>query len=344
MPLWLFLSATYRPRAVAFAGADHALECMAGTLAARQRGGGGGGGGACSWSGASSGGQAGSCGGGGGGGGAHIVFPCTRAAALAAAAQGGYLPALRPSADVAGVAVAAPGPGRPVLHAVLRDGEDDDGAAGADEGHGTGSSSGSSGALPAATLRRMVEEAAAVLRRAHVDAAAASSGGDGEGSSGCSDGGKELEFWVVVDADGAQAAARGDGSGDSNTAPASLLEAAVAAWGRRVLVTVQNVHFLPFGPEGAGPRRPSLLAAWRCAGGAVAPSEFVAACVVDAGVLPRARVAVVPYAAWGAFGVGPFEDVGARVAVRLAVRGARGGGEEGGGAEPPTVLMLKLSP
>jgi hypothetical protein len=70
MTLWLFLSATYQPRATHFAGGDHVLACMAATLGGRSGGGGGGG-----------------SGGGGGGSEAHLLYATTRGAVLAAAAQ-----------------------------------------------------------------------------------------------------------------------------------------------------------------------------------------------------------------------------------------------------------------
>jgi hypothetical protein len=292
-----------------------------------------------------------------------------------------------PSPEVPGVVATTPAHGRPGLHAALRDA--DGGGSGGDAHAGSGCdgacssyAAGSSGgddrlrssAYPGPTLQRLLDEVAALLRRAGAPSdcsdqrgrgAHRHGGGSGdsraESGSGGQAPGRQGGFWLVVDADGAQAPPPG--------APASLLEAAVAAWGRRVLVLVQNVHFLPFGPEGTGPRRPGLLAAWAAAGGAVAPSAFVADYLISSGGLARERVVVAPHAAWGAFGAGPFEDAGARAAARLAAReerrrqreeaaavagsgrGATQWGEEGGeglaveGEEEgtPMVLMLKLN-
>jgi hypothetical protein len=45
----------------------------------------------------------------------------------------------------------------------------------------------------------------------------------------------------------------------SSYTPISLFSALVGMWGRRCLALVQNVHFLPFGPSGTGPRSQNLI-------------------------------------------------------------------------------------
>ncbi|GBF98058.1 hypothetical protein Rsub_10286 [Raphidocelis subcapitata] len=366
MPGWLFLSASYEPRPAHYAGGDHAFACMAATLGALRHE-------------------------------VHLLYTTTRGAALAAAAEGGYLDRVSYSPHTEGVVTWASG--GLTAHAALADadvsaagllggllsglgggggggGFGGYGAAapgygqastsgggygaastssaapafgGGGGGGGGGGSHGGGGGYPGELLQRLLQEGAAVLQRR-----AAAPGGSG--------GGGGADFWVVVDADGAQSPPRAAG------ATASLLEAAVARWGRRVLVFAQNSHFLPFGPGGTAPRSPGLLRAWQLAGGALAPSRFVAGRLFDGGggPLPATRVCVVSHAAWGAFGKPPFEDVGGRVTAALQEREARvqqqaappergqgygeaapaGAGEgQGGGADAglPPVMMLKLT-
>ncbi|GLC74883.1 hypothetical protein PLESTF_001567800 [Pleodorina starrii] len=100
---------------------------------------------------------------------------------------------------------------------------------------------------------------------------------------------------------------------------ATLFEAIVAAAPpRRCLSYVQNVHFLPMGPSGTGPRRPELLSAWSRLAAVLAVSEFIADYVrrhwpsaSSPDSVPAAPVRVVPLAAWGVFGQPPFPDLAA---------------------------------
>ncbi len=234
--------------------------------------------------------------------------------------------------------------------------------------YGGAGSSGSGGGrqqlpYPGHVLQRLLAEGQAVLR----------SGGGGSGDSSAHH--HPPDFWVVIDADGSSQTPQA-----GTDATSSLFEAVAARWGRRVLVLVQNVHFLPLGPAGALPRSPPLLRAWSAVGGAVCPSQFVAHYLRTAGLeltqqqaaaaaaaagfgggdggggcglLPSDRICVVSYAAWGAFGQGPFDDLGGRVAERLRLREARQrqqAEEEGGGCsssgvdeDAPVVCMLKLN-
>ena len=315
---WLFVSTVFKPRDAPFAGGDHALLSMARTLAARSSG-----------AGSSSGsGTAGSSSKPAPAAGAHLMLLSTRAEVLAAAARGGFLGRLAPSGTRPGVASWRDDAGV-AHHAVLSDE-----AGGEAEAEGGGASSD-----PGPALRRLLDAGDAIL----AEAAAAVTGRAGPGEKpGQEGGGHGRRFWVAVDADGAQRRAPG--------AETSLLEAATARWGRRVLVLVQNVHSLPFGLEGAAPRAPGLLAAWRRVGGAVAPSRFVADYLAAAapeverrcggsggsggggadGASPLRRCVVVPYAAWGAFGAPPFADLGACCAARLR---RREDAAEGAGAD-----------
>lgn len=112
--------------------------------------------------------------------------------------------------------------------------------------------------------------------------------------------------WALLDADSAHVP----------LAPGAppLLEAADAAVGAsRLLLLVQNTHFLPFGPAGCTARRPASLAAWSRAAGAVCVSRYVASYVLrhmlPLGMHP-ARLWMLHPAAVGAFGRGPFPDLG----------------------------------
>ncbi|EFJ45802.1 hypothetical protein VOLCADRAFT_93893 [Volvox carteri f. nagariensis] len=109
----------------------------------------------------------------------------------------------------------------------------------------------------------------------------------------------------------------------------TLFESLVAtAPPRRCLAYVQNVHFLPLGPSGTGPRHDGLLAAWARLGAVLAVSEFIACYVrqhwprqlAAAGVAatPMPPVRVVPLATWRVFGAPPFPDLAAEALPRLA--------------------------
>jgi hypothetical protein len=151
--------------------------------------------------------------------------------------------------------------------------------------------------------------------------------------------------WVVLDADSSQAPPPG--------CSGSLMEACSAACGpSRLLLLVQNIHFLPLGHQGTAPRRVALLAAWAGLGGVLCVSHFVARYVLAHTTplgLPPSRVCIVHYAAFGAFGAGPFPDLGAATAQQLpwALSNAQAVGslssEPGRAHWRPTVCCLKLS-
>jgi hypothetical protein len=119
--------------------------------------------------------------------------------------------------------------------------------------------------------------------------------------------------WVVLDADGSQEA--------SPPGSSSLLEACCAAFPpKSLLLLVQNIHFLPLGPQGTAARTPALLAAWAQLGGVLCVSSFVARYVAQHAVplgLPPQRIYCVHYAAFGCFGRGPFPDYGTAAAQHL---------------------------
>jgi hypothetical protein len=106
----------------------------------------------------------------------------------------------------------------------------------------------------------------------------------------------------------------------------------------RLLVLVQNLHHLPFGPCGCGPRTPAVLAAWQQVDGMLCVSQFVASYMQQhamhlsplgtttttinsssssSGCASSSRVFVVHPAALGAFGQGPFVDLGVVSAAKI---------------------------
>jgi hypothetical protein len=119
--------------------------------------------------------------------------------------------------------------------------------------------------------------------------------------------------WVVLDADGSQAPLPGNSS--------SLLEAGCAVFPPKVLLLlVQNIHFLPLGPQGTAPRTPALLHSWVQLGGVLCISSFVARYIAQHAVplgLPPQHIYCVHFAAFGAFGSGPFSNHGTAAAQHL---------------------------
>jgi hypothetical protein len=98
----------------------------------------------------------------------------------------------------------------------------------------------------------------------------------------------------------------------------------------RLLMLVQNLHHLPFGPCGTAPRTAATLAAWQQVDGLLCVSHFVAGYMQQHAMhlLPlgssssgksngSSSVFVVHPAAVGAFGKGPFADLGAAAASKL---------------------------
>lgn len=162
------------------------------------------------------------------------------------------------------------------------------------------------------------------------------------------------QLWVVLDADGSQEALPGSST--------SLMEACSASFPpRSLLLLVQNIHFLPVGPQGTAARSPALLRGWAQLGGVLCVSSFVARYVAQHAVplgLPPQRIYCVHFAAFGAFGRGPFPDYGT-AAAQLLPWTADGSTSSSSGAQQasqqapgntshnrgaPTVGCLKLSP
>ncbi|GIL48946.1 hypothetical protein Vafri_5435 [Volvox africanus] len=156
--------------------------------------------------------------------------------------------------------------------------------------------------------------------------------------------------WVIVDADESQKTLRwpeglqrsrsqpqaAAAATPNATATTTLFESiVVASPPQRCLAYVQNVHFLPMGPSGTGPRHDSLLAAWDSLGAVLAVSEFVAgyvrqywprrltampgATAEKSHALPALPppVRVVPLATWRVFGEPPFPDLAEVASPRL---------------------------
>lgn len=102
------------------------------------------------------------------------------------------------------------------------------------------------------------------------------------------------------------------------------MQALAARFDQRLLLLVQNLHHLPFGPSGCAAPTPGLLASWRAAGGCIVVSEFVREYLlqhaVPLGLASPERVCVVRLSAWGCFGAPPFEDLGGRRAQQLATQ------------------------
>ncbi|KAG2497877.1 hypothetical protein HYH03_004143 [Edaphochlamys debaryana] len=161
--------------------------------------------------------------------------------------------------------------------------------------------------------------------------------------------------WVILDADESQkplrptapAASAPTSSTSASASSASLFSHVVSACPPgRCLALVQNVHFLPLGPSGSGARSGPQREAWRGLGGVVAVSGFVEGYLREhwpregqeegegqGPFMPDIRV--VPLAAWGAFGEGPFPDLAATARPLLhAWREAQRGRAEAAGQGP----------
>jgi hypothetical protein len=161
--------------------------------------------------------------------------------------------------------------------------------------------------------------------------------------------------WVVLDADGSQAPLPGNSS--------SLMEACCAVFPpKALLLLVQNIHFIPLGPQGTAPRTPALLHSWAQLGGVLCVSSFVARYIVQHAVplgLPPQRIYCVHFGAFGAFGSGPFPNYGTAAAQHLpwpaggssthtpqhsnSITSAQHQQQQHPSA-PPTIGCLKLTP
>jgi hypothetical protein len=271
----------------------------------------------------------------------HLVFSCSPARLLQAAAAEGWLAELAPAPCAVGAAWAWRG----VRHAALFDPAD----------------------IPAAVER--IAAAAAPLT-APAAAAGAEAAEEKEGlaqaAAAAAPGWAAPPVVVVLDADKSQAARGG-------ALPAALAAAAARSNGQlRLVLLVQNLHHLPFGPAGCAPRAAGARAAWRTAAGALCASAFVAGYMLDhgarEGALPpdwaarcctedggggdsgggggggpeqrrRRPLRVLRLGAIGAFGPPPWPNRGATAAEELWP-----GGLGGGPARRPVVGMLKVSP
>jgi glycosyltransferase involved in cell wall biosynthesis len=162
-------------------------------------------------------------------------------------------------------------------------------------------------------------------------------------------------LWVVLDADGSQEALPGSST--------SLMEACSASFPpKSLLLLVQNIHFLPVGPQGTAARSPALLRSWAHLGGVLCVSSFVARYVAQHAMplgLPPQRIYCIHYAAFKAFGSGPFTNYGTAAAAQLlpwtvdAINSSGSGVQQGGqqahgsishNRGTPIVGCLKLSP
>lgn len=154
---------------------------------------------------------------------------------------------------------------------------------------------------------------------------------------------QQQQTWVMLDADGSQE--------PLYPAAFSLLEACVHFLDpKHVLLLVQNIHFLPFGPAGTATRSPGILSAWSKLGGVICCSKFVAEYVWQHARplgLTEHQLTVTHYATWRAFGQGPFKDV-SLAAAQTDARTDGNASETGQQQQPqqqrPVVGCLKLTP
>lgn len=102
------------------------------------------------------------------------------------------------------------------------------------------------------------------------------------------------------------------------------LRACVSPW--PLLALVQNIHHMPFGPCGTGPRSDAVLQGWRSVQGVLCVSQFVRSyCMQHAlPLLPQLQpqqqqqhLHVVHPAAFKVWGEGPFKDLGSRAAAQI---------------------------
>ncbi|PNG99276.1 hypothetical protein TSOC_014950, partial [Tetrabaena socialis] len=297
-----------------FAGGKHAFLCMAAALAAR-------------------------------GHEVHAVSVSSRSKVLVHAAMSGLLPLL--SFGQPGVVSWLDGSGVR-HHVVLSDGPQQQ------AGGGGGRSAGLAAAV-AACVRDLVDagplppprrENPAAAAPPPPSAAAAADGADAaEGlASGppsslpSSSSPTPVPTWVLIDADESQKRLPGDPvaapAAASDPAARTLFEAVLAAAPRgRCVALVQNVHFLPLGPSGTGPRSRPLLAAWSRLAGIVAVSRFVADYMRQH--WPQAGEGPAAEAQAEAAPAGPGGADERRLRHSRGGDGGSGGGAGGEAAKPP---------
>jgi glycosyltransferase involved in cell wall biosynthesis len=286
----------------------------------------------------------------------HVHYCASKAQLLFSAMQSGCMPQLTYSQAVEGVALWQQG--SITHHVALTDAEQSvaDQLSGALASMGTAAAGSSSNTAVTPVLppvmQRLMDEAKSLTN-------SNSSSRSDHDSSSLHQHQQQQQCWTIVDADGSQ----------EPLAPgcASLFEAAVhhlnasatapshssSSCSSRVLLLVQNIHFLPFGDQGTAARRPSLLAAWDAVAGVVCVSNFVARYVLQHAVplsLQPQRIHVVHCATWHAFGRGPFEDCGGVHAQQLPCLGVDHTGSANSSADQqqqqhmPVVGCLKVTP
>jgi glycosyltransferase involved in cell wall biosynthesis len=248
----------------------------------------------------------------------HVLYSASKAQLLFAAMQNGCMPQLTYSQAVEGQALWQQG--NVTHHVALTDAEQSVADQLSNAFAGMGATAGSSSTMAPVVppvMQRLMDEATYLAK----------SSSNSSSSNAHQQQQQQQRCWVIIDADGSQ----------EPLAPgcASLFEAAVHYLNAptappshnsssRVLLLVQNIHFLPLGDQGTAARRPGLLAAWGAVAGVACVSSFVAHYVAQhAGLLglqPQ-RIRVVHCATWRSFGRGPFEDCGAAHAVHAPWQG-----------------------
>jgi hypothetical protein len=286
----------------------------------------------------------------------HVLYSASKAQLLFAAMQNGCMPQLTYSQAVEGLALWRQG--SVTHHVALTDAEQSVADQLSNAFASLGAAAGSSGTAAAPVLppvmQRLMDEA---THLAHSSNSSNRGGHDSSNAHHQQQQQQQQGCWVIVDADGSQ----------EPLAPgcASLFEAAMhhlnapiappsshnsGSSSSRVLLLVQNIHFLPLGNQGTAARRPGLLAAWGAVAAVACVSSFVAQYVAQhAGPLglQLQRIRVVHCATWSAFGREPFEDCGAAHAVHVPWQGLISGSiqqQQQQQQRKPVLGCLKVTP
>jgi len=125
------------------------------------------------------------------------------------------------------------------------------------------------------------------------------------------------------------------GDDDAVESWARALSHAVGRSTAMLVILVQNVHFLPFGPAGCCRPGRHVLELWRSAQAFFCVSQFVADYVArwSADIsCSHTPARLVSLSAFGVYGDGPFPDIGSQVSARMSDATCR-----------PVVIMPKLS-